>query len=322
MNKEMPDRASDAPAALRPTRYWRIRMKHERNDLTKEAWQQGIAGIWYGAWNTEQFEKTLDLSKNEASKILSKINEEAGLKWPVRAGDVDTARRFWGITKSDWAFTYFDDSIHLARVGSNVERTVHPTLGRGGELFKYRLLDSKKSFALSELPDCFRLLSWAGRSNVHEVPGTLLLIKLLADSESVSDVREKYRALSWEDWLRTLGPHGWEVLCLGYLILEEDFLPTGLDVGGTLPLFDLVGKNRSGQRIYAQCKKNPKSMAINDDLAKACASLVGDDCTVYLFAYSGCDNLPLNTKLIKGTDLQEWFRNNENGTTYMKLLWR
>lgn len=295
-------------------------MKYEEGDnVTRAAWQEGVAGIWYGAWNPAQFEETLNLGKNEASKILTQINTEAGLGWPVKGNFLDTARRFWRITESDWVFTYFDDFIHLAHLASKVEQSPHPTYSRGKELFKYRLLNSKKSFALSKLPDCFRLLSSAGQSNVHELWGTYRLIELLASSDSESDVCAKFRGLSWDEWLDTLGPHGWEALCLGYLILEADFVPTGLDVGGTLPLFDLIGKNRLGHRIYAQCKKNPNPMAIEDEFAESCTRL-GDGSTIYLFSYSGCVNPPPQTNLLTGTDLRKWFMENENGKKYMEML--
>jgi hypothetical protein len=94
---------------------------------------------------------------------------------------------------------------------------------------------------------------------VHEVGATRALVKMLAESASEREVFEKFQRLSWDEWLDALGPRGWEALCLGYLILEADFVPTGLDVGGTLPLFDLIGKSRAGNRVYAQCKKNPSS---------------------------------------------------------------
>jgi hypothetical protein len=229
----------------------------------------------------------LNISKGEASKILTQINSDAGFGWPVKGSNLDTSRRFWRISESDWVFTYFDDSIHLAHMAPKVEGTVHPIHSRGKELFKYRLLNSKKSFALSKLPDCFRLLSSAGQSNVHEIWGTRRLVELLAGSDSELDVCAKFRRLTWNEWLDTLGPHGWESLCLGYLILQTDFVPTGLDVGGTLPLFDLIGKNQSGQRIYAQCKKNPLPMVISS-LALAGGHGLGKERTLNSATFPYC----------------------------------
>jgi hypothetical protein len=93
-----PELGSTAPSL----RYWRIRMKYgaKGDNVTKEAWQEGIAGIWYGAWNPKQFEKTLSLHKREAMRILTRINTKAGLDWPVKSNYLDTARRFWMIRSS------------------------------------------------------------------------------------------------------------------------------------------------------------------------------------------------------------------------------
>jgi hypothetical protein len=233
-------------------------MKYEEgDDVTKVAWHDDIIGVWYGGWNAEQFERTLEHNGKDAAVALSKFNDDAGLGWQMRARYVEAARRFWRMSDTDWVFTYFDDAIHLARIKSLVEREPHPSLSRGLELFKVRQIGSKKTFALAKLPDCFRLLSSAGQGNVHEVAATQPPVKMLAESTSEDEVCEKFQHLSWDEWLAALGPHGWEALCLGYLILEANFVPTGLDVGYTLPLFDLIGKNRrdtasmpSAERIH------------------------------------------------------------------------
>ena len=164
-------------------RYWRIRMRFEEgDDVTKAAWHDDIVGVWYGGWNAEQFEQTLERNSQDAAAELSKFNDDAGLVYKVKARYVEAARRFWGISENDWVFTYFDDAIHLARVKSVVERQPHPTFSRDWVLFKFRRIGSKKTFALGKLPDCFRLLSSAGQGNVHEVGATRRLIKLLAES--------------------------------------------------------------------------------------------------------------------------------------------
>jgi hypothetical protein len=125
--------------------------------------------------------------------------------------------------------------------------------------------------------------------------------------------------LSWDDWLDTLGPRGWEALCLGYLILVADFVPTGLDIGHTLPLFDLIGKTKAGQRIYVQCKKNPNPMNVDKDFVNCCKSLAPNS-TVYLFTEGGCTNVPEFVRLLTGSDLRQWFSETNAGRKYMKLL--
>lgn len=316
----MVDAALPTAVPSQIARYWRMRMKYdEGDDVTKAAWRADLIGVWYGGWNADQFERTLEHDTEDAAAALSKFNDDAGLGWKVKSRYVDTARRFWGISNDDWVFTYFDDAIHLARVESLVERQPHPTFSRGLELFKFRRIGSKKMFSLGKLPDCFRLLSSAGQGNVHEVGATRRLVKLLAESTTEQQVCEKFQGLSWDEWLDALGPHGWEALCLGYLILEVDFVPTGLDVGYTLPLFDLIGKNRAGHRIYAQCKKNPGSMCVDDDLAQAFGTLASSS-SVYLFAYGGCSNITNGVMLLTGADLRQWFSDSDKGKNYMHLL--
>lgn len=310
-----PDVASES------ARYWRIRIKYPDEDLTREAWEQGIIGIWYGAWNAEQFEATLDSDRKKAVATLSAINKRAGLHWKVTPVVVDTARRFWRISDSDWVFSYFKDCIHLAKVRSRVERGPHRKFGRGNELFKYRYITSQKTFALSRLPDCFRLLSSAGRGNVHEVIGTRTLIRLLAESRTESEACDRFQKLPWEEWFEVLGPHGWESLCLGHLIIEHDFVPTSLDVGHTLPLFDLIGKTKGGHRMYAQCKKNPLPIRLDEDFVSIAEELAKTS-AVFLFAYGGCSNVPDKVRLVTATDLRTWFSSTENGRKYMQLLTR
>jgi hypothetical protein len=307
-----------APSEKSP-RYWRIRMKYAGGDVTEKAWSKGVVGIWYGAWNASQFEKTMHLSNREAATALTKFNRAVTLDWKVTAGYVSTARRFWSIQNRDWVFTYFEDAIHLARVATPTERESRRTFSENKELFKSRRIRSKKSFKLHLLPDCFRLLGSAGRGNIHEVGATRTLVQLLAECSSESEVRERFRLMSWDDWLDVLGPSGWEALCLGYLILEADFVPTGLDIGRTLPLFDLVGKAKTGQKIYAQCKKNPEPMVIDKEFVDCCKGLVSK-CSVYLFTEGGCTNVPKGVKLVTGSDLRKWFSTSKVGQNYMHLL--
>lgn len=74
-----------------------------------------------------------------------------------------------------------------------------------------------------------------------------------------------------------------------------------------------------GHRVYAQCKKNPSSMCIEDELVEACRTLAMTS-NVYLFAYGGCTNVPEKVKLLSRADLQKWFSDSEKGKNYMRLL--
>lgn len=296
-------------------KFWRIRMKYGAF-REKAIWEKNRIGIWYGAWDAVDFAKA-DRSTNPGA-YLSKVPAQRLLRWPVSPKYVQTVVRFRDIRKGDWVFTYFDDAIHLARTCSTVAKRPDTEFS-DRQLFKYRRISHKKKFSLDKLPHCFRLLSSAGQGNVHEVHGTRVMIELLANSKDEREVYKAFRQLSWEEWLGALGPHGWESLCLGYLILEADYVPTGLDIGRTLPVFDIIGRNRNGRQIFAQCKKDPHPISVEKEFIKACKNLISK-ASVYLFAYGGCNNTPRGVRLITSKDLRGWFKNTENGKQYRKLL--
>lgn len=59
-------------------------------------------------------------------------------------------------------------------------------------------------------------------------------MRLLEAAGNEGCVSNRVNDLGWNEWLGFLGPQGWESLCLGYLIFEHEFVPTGLVTGGTL----------------------------------------------------------------------------------------
>ncbi len=298
-------------------KFWRIRFNCNGEELSSEAWHRDVIGIWYGAWNADDFEKAV--GEPDPARRLSSLTAQIALGWGVSDAYVSTARRFWGIDEEDRVFTYFDGMIHLARVCSGVLRKPDPDLSRDGNLFKVRKITAKKSFALSRLPDSFRLLSSAGQSNVHEVPGTRRLIELLAESATEEDVSRGFQALPWGEWLDALGPKGWESLCLGYLILEESFLPTGLGVGYTLPTFDIVGRSQRGYPVLAQCKKNPTPMDAPPEFLRACVE-AKSDAHIYFFAYGGTQSVANRFSIVIGDQLKQWFESAPHGRTYYRVL--
>jgi len=159
-------------------------------------------------------------------------------------------------------------AIHLAHACGPIQLAEGHVLDRKAERFKARKITGKKSFRLAVLPDCFQLLPPAGRGNVHEIHGTRRLLEILAASDDEAAAEERIGKL--EDWLMASGPRAWESISEAYLILKEGFVPTGLLVGRTLPLFDLVGRDRrTGARILAQCKKDPSAQPIDADFLEA-----------------------------------------------------
>jgi hypothetical protein len=137
-------------------RYWRIRMKYspDGEDVTKQAWRERVIGIWYGAWNAPQFERTMLMSTTEAAHSLTKFNVNAKLNWEITSGFVSTARRFWTISDADWVFTYFDDAIHLARVSAPIE--TEPHVG----WFNYLRNVAQSPRCVSVLVFCLGMIGW------------------------------------------------------------------------------------------------------------------------------------------------------------------
>ncbi len=304
-------------------KFWRMRFRCNEHEVTKQAWQQHLIGIWYGGWGADDFRDAIGGSgSSNPIAYLAAVSAQQALRWndgfPKQF--LDTARRFWAITPEDWVFTYFEDAVHLAHVCSDVSSHPESEFNFDGEIFKYRTIADLKSFSLSKVPDSFRQLTMSGRSNVHEVPGVQTLMEILAASKNEEEAAIRFSELEWDPLMNALGPGGWESLSLGYLIYEEQFVPGALRIGGTLPSFDIVGRSRlSEARILAQCKKDPQPTILEQGFLDTCAA-VDNKVKLYLFAYSGCANAPANLKVITGPNMKEWFTNTANGLQYRRLL--
>jgi hypothetical protein len=149
-------------------------------------------------------------------------------------------------------------------------------------------------------------------------------MRILAASANEQEAFQHVAKLSWNDWIDFLGPKGWESLCMGYLILQHDFVPTGLITGGTLKDFDMIGANfKTGERIFAQCKKDKNLLGnVPEGFPEATEGLLGRD-KVFLFAYGGCQNYPSGVTVITGEDIRKWFDQDSTGKRYCSLInWR
>lgn len=300
--------------------YWRIRMNYSPTgeDVSKPAWEKGLIGIWYGAWTARDLETVNDLPPTQAAEVLASLPSQKRLNWKVTPGYIRTARRFRDISNDDWVFTYYEQALHLGQTASPILPEPAKEFERNGEVFKVRRVRYCKSFTLSELPESFRLLTCSGRSNIHQVPSTQLFVATLAASKNSGEVVEKFSRLDWREWLDALGPKGWEALCLGYLIQEVGYLPTGLGVGLTLPDFDIVGRDRDGRVVLAQCKKSPGMYRVSAE--ERATYRKTPNARVFLFAYAGAQGAPPCANVITAEDLQEWFTHSQRGIQYRQLL--
>jgi hypothetical protein len=161
----------------------------------------------------------------------------------------------------------------------------------------------------------------AGRGNIHEVHGTnRIFVELLAKSRTVQEAKSKIARMPSRKWLDVLGPASWESLCLGYLILEEGFVPTGLATGRTLPIFDIVGRDLNDRRVLAQCKKNPDSRSFDEEFLANARTSINDERYFY-FAYGGCrGGCPDNVRLLSRSHIEHWLESAKKGRRYLKLL--
>jgi len=293
------------------SKYWRMRCRNDR-DYSKDAWNREEVGIWYGAWSAGDWYAATQgaASPQHQCGYLKALPHQTALGWnpALSKASFDTARRFANIADDDWVVVYFDGCLHVGHVIGPLESDIQHPLNCSPEILKYRRVHSRKSFSLALLPDEYRLIPAAGRGNVHEYWDTnRFLVKLMAEFSSEQEVTREIRKLSPKEWLDVIGPTGWESLSLGFLILQEQFVPTGLKVGGTLPIFDIVGRAPNGDRIVAQCKKTPYRVACDLDFLEAVSDL-GAAVRAYFFAYRGCTNAPNGVTVITGDDILSWWQ--------------
>lgn len=300
--------------------YWRIRMRFRPTgeDLTQEAWERGVVGIWYGAWCAKDLRSVEGLGAEEAAKRLSRLPSQKKLGKSIPSRFVNIARRFRDVGEEDWVFVYFNQAMHLGRASAGLRQKPMLELNRNGELFKVKSVHDCKSFPLCDLPEAYRLLACAGRGTVHQIRQANMFANLLAECRDSKSVWRKTAALGWEQWMPALGPKGWESLCLAYLIQEVGFVPTGLGIGGTLPDFDIVGRSREGRLVLAQCKKGDTVYSVKGEVRAAYAGAKNAD--LYLFAYGGAKDVPPNVNVVTGQSFKDWLVQSPKGKLYRRLL--
>jgi hypothetical protein len=234
-----------------------------------------------------------------------------------------TVWKFWDMKpKLDWIFTQFDGRIHIAQLQNSIP-SGDARFNYSGEVYKSRRIINKRSFNLSLLPDCFRLLASAGQANCHEVHGTRPLIELLCECKNEQDVLDRWAAMSLAERVDILGPNSWESICEAYLILEEGYLPMGLSTGGTLPLFDLVGRSRDGRHIHVQCKGTRAAVTISDDFLDQTRQVDTKKRKTFFFAYAGVTNSIeelSDIEVVTNMDMLIWLETSAKGRAYVKLM--
>ncbi|WP_424946355.1 hypothetical protein [Candidatus Spongiihabitans sp.] len=309
----------------------RIRGKDASNcDHAKRAWEMGQVGVWYGAWSPEELDNAIEKRSEEgkvtALEYLANTKRQKKLDWGESYPEkmFDTCWRFQDITENrDWVVVYFDDALHLGQLQGGIETNEdHDLNNDNGELFHFRRLINKKCFPFTDLPDSFRLLTSAGRGNVHQHNDIYTrLLKLLAKNPNSEAVKDYFATLKTAEWLEFLGPTDWESLCLGYLIIEYDYVPTGLLAGRTLSVYDLVGKTLGGKRILGQCKKTPDPYDVEEDFLSTRENYRDrDEILWFWFSYGGWTKDPgFDIQLVDKKCIKKWLEG-KRGKEYLKVF--
>lgn len=293
-------------------------------DFASEVWNAGFVGIWYGSWVPQDLYDAYDalratppVKARALATELTAIMMRKGSSTEISPEGASAALRFDEMAVGTWVFTYFDRTIHLAQI-SALDPEVLPQFAYNGDTFKAKSIQNKKCFRIDRLPPSFLLLPTAGRGNVHKLPSCSILLQLLIENESAAQVSAALDSLPWDEWISALGPKAWEALCLGYLIQEHGFLPTGLDVGGTLADFDIVGRLRSGELVYAQCKGNPHVYTVKSEDEDAFGAV--RDARMFFFARHGVSRELQGVTHLDQSGLVAWLTQSDPGKEYLHLL--
>jgi hypothetical protein len=310
-------------------------MVYGEDDLTEKAWKEhDQVGIWYGGWSPKDLKHALEVfGESEISDALKALDKSPGQKAVREIGDwkltdhpsyFHTAKRFNSINETDWVVVVFDNAIHMGHLSGPIKTTKsHPlNQSRYEELFHYRNVEGKRKFLLAELPGVYRLLAAAGRSNVHEHNSNYTdLLKILAKNTSAKQACDSIRNLCLSDKLELIGPFAWEALSLGYLILEEKYVPDGFMPGRTLATFDIIGRNEKGP-ILAQCKKDRQEIdrAYIDECKeyRKKAKRIGKTAKCFWFGYGGIEGEECDwIKVVDKKRIIDWYESNNKAKKYI-----
>jgi len=299
---------------------WRIRMRNgSADDRTAEAWTRREVGIWYGGWSADDFERAS--GEPEPWDFLSRCDNHRKLfPWDVTRGYYQTTLRLASIPADDWVLVVAGQTLHLGRLETPLSSDPSHPLNHQGELFKVRRVGHQKRFPLAQLPEVYSLVPQAGRGNVFQFGDLAHLVSWLAEAETAPEVSQRLAELPLKEFIGALGPRGWESIAEAYLILEEQYVPVGLAVGGTLKTFDLMGRSlRDGARVVAQCKNTRAPSLVEPDFLESLRDSVGN-VRAYYFAYGGCFEEPPGAKVVTGEDVVRWLEATELGQQYLSAI--
>lgn len=246
--------------------YWFMRMKQgsKGENSAKELWSQRLVGVLFGTWTTEDV--LGDDSKPERAKFNVEAIEARTPQPPGLHSGRGFSKKFLNGAKSflfdmaegDRVVVVYDQAIHIGTLTDEFKDDLVPR-GEFKETYKCRVVkDIKPPFFLSDLPTSYRLISSTGRRTVQKFNKNRELIRLLDESDSAEEVKTRRSSMNTTDFLATLSADQWEVVCNEYLRATVGLRSVLLDIGRTLPMLDIIGVDRDGRRVIAQCKNDPE----------------------------------------------------------------
>lgn len=309
---------------------FRIRMKfgHQGEDFSRRVWETRRVGIWFGAWDIQDLYDAYDaypgiararVTNTQVATYLNKVLVRRGLDANVSSADAALAKRLDKLPRGTWMFAYYDRTLLIGQLAENDTYDGPEHFNVYGDHFKSKLVRNQKAFVLTELPDAFLVLPSAGQGTLQKLHGSAPLARLLVNAANSDEVGEAIHRLSLREWIDVLGPKGWESICCAYLMQMHGFLPTGLLTGGTLADYDIVGKDSTGRRIYAQCKKSPQPYRVAEADRSAFALL--QDAHKFFFAFNGIAGEPIqDVEHTSGDEVFHWLEHHVVGKQYAKIL--
>jgi hypothetical protein len=224
-------------------------------DFTRDVWEGGAIGIMFGAWSAEDVIR-LDGEVDVTKVTLEWLRDSCPRPtvW-LKSRDFAQVQAFLlKLAVGDGVVVAFDGALHAGVVTPGLR--TYPGVHQG-ERIKCRPVVDTRRFDIRELPAPFRLLRSTGQQTIQRIWACAPYANLLLASRDARDVVDRLAATSTANLLGMLTPAQWETLCEEYLRDEVGYRSLLLRAGLTLPDVDLVGIDRNGRRVVAQCKNDP-----------------------------------------------------------------
>lgn len=303
--------------ALPEPKFYRIYMKDgSGTDHIKAAWKMEHAGVWYGDWTIEH------LMNEDFDSVKTKFCDNK--RYFNKCKDFNNIQ-------DEWILVYYDSKICLGQLRGGIQTDDDHPLNwtKNGKIiqhFHFREIINQRCFYLKDLPSFFEITKRAGGYGNVCMPSESYykILRYLIKFSTPKEIMRHLGGLTPADTIDLLGDRAWESFCEAYLILEHNYVPTsGLVTGGTQADYDMIGRNfKSGEEIWAQCKKSDAPFDVSDDSRfMRDARESRRDAKYFWFSYGGWNrDLDYNNiEFIDKKHIMKWLER-KRGEEYLRLL--